>query len=147
MTEDKVTPPSNPEVVDIDGCAALYVELRDTIAAIKAEMIERTKPYRKGLDDLDAILLKALQDQGVKSMRTPSGTVYQRVEASATIKDRKMFKDFVIDNGQWDLLDWKANKPAVRKYMEEQQADVPGLNFTASMTIGVRRGNSTQEDE
>lgn len=150
MNEDKVTQPSNTEdvdVVDIEGCTALYVELRDKITELKAKLAEDLKPYRKGIEDLDAILLKALQDQGAKSIRTSSGTVYQRIERSATIKDRKAFSEYVIANGEYDLIDWRANKVAVFGHMEKNAIEVPGVNTSAYMAVGVRRGtNSTQEN-
>jgi nitrate reductase assembly molybdenum cofactor insertion protein NarJ len=142
---DTVTTPSNSEPVDINGAAALYVELRDKIAEIKARMKEEVKPYQKGMEDLDAMLLKVLQDQGAKSIATPSGTVYQRVERSATIRDKKAFSDFVKENDQYDLIDWRANKVAVFDYIEENSGEVPGVNTSAFMTIGVRRGNSQEE--
>ena len=78
------------------------------------------KPYRKGLEDLDAILLKALQDQGAKSIRTPSGTVYQRIERSATIKDSRRSRSTSLPTKVWDLLDWRANKVAVFNHMERE---------------------------
>ena len=151
MNEEKVTPPSNPdvptEIVDIDGCAALYVELRDQIAALKADLAEKLKPYQKGLEDLDAILLKALQDQGAKSIKTASGTVYQRIERSATIKDRKAFSEYVIRTGEYDLIDWRANKVGVFAHMEKNAVEVPGVNTSAFMAIGVRRGNNRSAQE
>jgi hypothetical protein len=149
VNEDKVTQPSNPDdVVDIDGCTALYVELRDKIAALKAELTEQMKPYRKGIEDLDAILLKALQDQGAKTIKTASGTVYQRIERSATLKDRKAFSEYVKSNQEWDLIEWRPAKVAVFEHMEKKAVEVPGVNTSAYMTIGVRRGaNSSQESD
>ena len=144
---DVSTAPSNSEVVDINGCAALYVELRDQVTKLKAELKEKLKPYNKGLEDLDAVLLKALQDQGAKSITTPSGTIYQRIERSASIKDKKAFSEFVKTNDLFDLLDWKANKVAVFTYMETHAVDVPGVNTSAFMTIGVRRGTNSNEDD
>lgn len=148
-TQDTVTQTSNPSAVDVEGCVALYLELRDRIAAIKAELIEKTKPLNAAKERLDGILLKHLQDQGAQNIKTASGTVYQRIAASAPIKDKKAFREFVIANEQFDMLDWKANKVQVRTYMEENQTDVPGINFTATLTIGVRTGsgnNSEQEE-
>lgn len=142
---DAVTPTSNSPVVDINGCTALYVEVRDKITELKARLKEELKPYQAGLEELDAILLKALQDQGAKSISTPSGTVYQRVERSATIKDKKAFSEYVIANGEYDLIDWRANKVSVFAHIEEKAVDVPGVNTSAFMTIGVRRGTE-QED-
>lgn len=143
---DQVTQPSNPEPIDVDGCAALYVEIRDKITELKAKLKEELKPYNKGLEDLDTILLKHLQDQGAKSISTTSGTVYQRVERSATIRDKKAFSDFVKANDQFDLIDWRANKVAIFDFMEKEAVDVPGVNTSAYMTIGVRRGTTQQED-
>ena len=147
MTEETVTQSSNPSTIDVEGCVALYVELRDKIAALKAELVEKSKPLNHAIERLDGILLEHLQHQGAKSIRTESGTVYQRVAASAAIKDKKAFREFVIANEQFDMLDWKANKVQVRTYMEENQTDVPGINFTATLTIGVRRGNGANSEQ
>lgn len=144
---DKVTDPSNSEVLDVDKVAALYVELRDTKAKMKAELAEKLKPYNKGMEDLEAALLKHLEDQKAKSIRTESGTVYQRVKRSATIRDKLAFQEFIKENDLFDMLDWKANAVAVFDYMIEKAVDVPGINTSAFMTIGVRRGDAPQEDE
>lgn len=142
MTDAEVTPSGNTdEVVDVEGAVALYVELRDKIRALTAQLKEDLKPYQQGIKDLDVLLLKVLQDQKAVSIKTTSGTIYQRTESSATVKDKKAFVDFVIEGQHWDLVDWRANKVQVREFPEA----VPGVNLSAYMTIGVRRG-TTQED-
>lgn len=146
MTDTEVTPSSNTEPLDIEGLTALYVELRDKIAEMKAKLKEDLKPYQKGIEDLDAILLKALQDQGAKSIVTASGTVYQRTERSATIKDKIAFIDFISGGSHWDLVDWRANKVNVFDYEQENNVAVPGVNTSAFMTIGVRRGNNSEQE-
>ena len=102
---DTVTRSSNSASVDVDGLVALYVELRDKVAELKAKLKEEASPYRKGMDDLEHLLLKHLQDVGAESIKTASGTVYQHVERSATIKDKEAFREFVIANKAFDLLD------------------------------------------
>jgi len=142
---DTVTRSSNSASVDVDGLVALYVELRDKVAELKAKLKEEASPYRKGMDDLEHLLLKHLQDVGAESIKTASGTVYQHVERSATIKDKEAFREFVIANKAFDLLDWRANKVQVFDYMEREAVDVPGLNTSAAMVIGVRRSTSQEE--
>jgi hypothetical protein len=93
------------------------------------------------------VLLKALQDQKAQSIATPHGTVYQRIFRSATIRDKKAFREFIIENGMFDMLDWKANKVEVFSYMEEKAVDIPGINTSGYMTIGVMRGGELQEDD
>jgi hypothetical protein len=97
------------------------------------------------MEKLEAVLLKHLQDSNIKSAATAHGTVYQRVERSATIKDKKAFSEYVIANSEFDLIDWRANKVQVFDHIEKTQADVPGVNTQAFMTVGIRRAGS-QED-
>lgn len=147
----KVTQQSNSvestETVDVDGCVALYLELRGKVAELKAELNLKLKPYQKGMQDLDGILLQVLQDQKAQNIKTKSGTVYQRTVRSATIKDKKAFSEFVIENGQYDLLTWMANKVEVFDYMEKNETEVPGLNTSSYMTIGVRTGDTQEKDD
>jgi len=147
MTEETVTQPSNSEPIDINAAVALYVELRDQKAAIAAKAKEESKPYNEGLERLEGVLLQALEGQGARSVATPSGTVYRRAERSATIKDKKAFREYVIANGKFDLLDWKANKVQVFDHIEETKEAVPGVNTSAFMTVGVRRGTEQESND
>ena len=147
MTDAKVTPASNPKPLDVDAAAGLYVEVRDEIAKLKAELKEKIKPLQAGLEKLDGLLLKHLQDQKAQSVKTVHGTVYQRIERSATIRDKLAFSTFVKERDLFDLIDWRANKVQVFDYMEKNQADVPGVNTSAFMTIGVLRGDSSKQEE
>ena len=140
-----VTASSNSSSVDVDGLVALYVELRDKVTELKAKLKEEAAPYYKGMEDLEQLMLKHLQAVGAESIKTSSGTVYQRIERSATIKDKEAFREFVIEGQLFDLLDWKANKVAVFDYIEEKATDIPGLNTSAAMVVGVRR-STTQEE-
>lgn len=145
--DKEVTPSSNSTpLLDVNEAVALYVELRDKKAEMTAALKEALKPYNKGLEDLEAVLLKHLQDTKAQKIGTPAGTVYQRVERSATIKDKKAFREYVIENSEYDLIDWRANKVQVFEHIEKKHLDVPGVNTSAFMTVGVLRGSSTQEE-
>jgi|SRR5580765_1595973 len=145
--DNEVTQSSNSEAIDVEACVALYVELRDQIAALKAELDIKLKPYQKGLADLDGILLQHLQDQKAQNIKTRSGTVSQRISRSATIKDKLAFKEFVIANGEYDLIDWRANKVQVFDWIEKNQLEVPGVTTSAYMTIGVRRDDRAKASQ
>jgi hypothetical protein len=145
--DNEVTQTSNSETIDVEACVALYVELRDEIAALKAELTEKLKPYQKGLADLDGILLKHLQDQKAQNVKTRSGTVSQRISRSATIRDKLAFREFVVTNGEYDLVDWRANKVQVFDWIEKNQLEIPGVNTSAFMTIGVRRDDKASQEE
>jgi len=144
---DTVTLPSNYDL-DVDGAVALYVELRAQKAGLKAELEKTLKPITETMQQIETLLLKHLQDTRTKSASTEHGTVYQRVSRSATIRDRKAFQEFVVEQQAFDLIDWRPNKVQVFEYIEKQGGDVPGVNTSSYMTIGVRKSDSsTQEDE
>jgi len=141
--DGEVTQPSNSGQIDVEECVKLYLELRDTKAALTEKLKTELKPYNEGMEKLEAILLKYMQDIGAKNIATPAGTVYQRVERSATTRDKKAFRDFVLAGQLFDLLEWRPSKVQVFDHIEKTQADVPGINTQAYMTIGVRSGNES----
>lgn len=133
--------------IDVDGCVKLYLELRQQKADMKAKFEESLKPISDGMAKLETALLGHMQSHKAKHIATDAGTVYQRVERKATIKDREAFREYVTSNGLFDLVDFRANKPAVFTHIEETQKDVPGVNTSAYMTIGVRKADAGGIDD
>jgi hypothetical protein len=132
----------NPEQPLINKRVTQYVQLRDKIKQMDAEHKEKMAPFRKLLDDLNASImaqLNAISTDEKTSVRTDSGTAYKSKKTSASIADGKLFRDYVIANGAWDLLDWKANSTAVADHVEEFKAPPPGLNYSVTYVAGVRR--------
>jgi hypothetical protein len=60
-------------------------------------------------------------------------------EKSATIADGEMFRGYVTDNALFDLVDWKANATAVAAHIDEHKVPPPGVNYTTTFVVGVRR--------
>jgi len=150
MTKDTSVTHSGNYEINVEGAVAFYVELRDRKRALKDKLKEDLKPIDDGLLKLEAMLLQHMQDTKAQSIRTESGTCYQYIKRSATVGDRKAFQDFVVEHGLYDLLNWIANPKQVFDWIKENRSDVPGVNASSFMTIGVRRGDangSTQEDE
>lgn len=125
--------------VDINHRIGQFVQLRDKIKKLDEEHKAKMAPFREALDTLGGILLDHLKNQNADSVATPSGTVYRTVKNTASIADGEKFWDHVVANEDWDLLDKRANVTAVLDYIEQHQAPPPGVNFTSTMTVGVRR--------
>ena len=132
--------PALPPVPDkIDDIVGKYVKLRDTIklADDAHELkLEKAKAYLKALN---AALLDKLNAVGGDSVATPHGTAYRTTRRSASIADGAVFRDFVIENEAYDLVDWKANAPACDDYLKSEGDLPPGINLTTAYTVGVRR--------
>jgi len=74
-----------------------------------------------------------------ESVRTDTGTVYRTEKKSASLADPDAFMRYVIGNEAWDLLDRKANVKAVEDFIEENDLAPPGVNFSTTYVVGVRR--------
>jgi hypothetical protein len=116
-----------------------YIKLRDYKKAAKAEFEKGMERTSQAMDKLEIELLADLQASGAKSIACDAGTVYRSEQLSATVEDRSEFLSFVKKHGVWDALDVKANKTAVRDYMEEHGMPIPGVKVSIHHTIGVQR--------
>ncbi len=125
--------------VDISKRVDQYVRLRDLIKTKEDEHKAELKPYKEMLDKLNAVLLDHLNVINGESVRTDTGTVYRTEKKSASLADPDAFMRYVIGNEAWDLLDRKANVNAVADFIEENDLAPPGVNFSTTYVVGVRR--------
>jgi len=124
---------------NIDELVSQYVKLRDKIKAADDAHKEKTKMARAYLELLNGKLLERLNNVGGDSVKTAHGTAYRTTKRSASIADGDVFRKYVIDNGEFDLVDWRANANAVDDYITTHGAQPPGVNFSTTFTVGVRR--------
>lgn len=117
---------------------AQYITLRDHKKAADAEFKKSMERVNLAMEKLEGQLLQALQDLGADSIACDAGTVYRNTQNSATVKDAKAFRDWVVNEGNWDVVDLRANKVAVQQLLEAG-TEVPGVKFTSVHTVGVRR--------
>lgn len=126
-------------MADINEFIGKYVQLRDTIEKLDREHKEKMKPYREMLDQLGTTLLAHLNEINSDSIATQSGTVYRTTKKSATIADAGAFWEYVVSGANWDLIDKRANVTAVSAYVEEHKTLPPGINYSTTSVVGVRR--------
>lgn len=126
-------------MADIQTRVAQYVKLRDMIKAKEAEQKKELKPMKDTLEQLNSVLLAHLNGVGGNSVATDSGTVYRTEKKSASLADGQAFMDFVIANQAFDLLDRKVNVLAAEEYIKENDVPPPGVNFSSTFVVGVRR--------
>jgi len=125
--------------VNFEQLIGAYVTIRDWIAEQNRLHEERIAKRKAQLDQLNTMLLQSLNATGQDSARTNAGTAYKKVWTSATIRDKEAFRRHVIGTEDWDLIDWRANKTAVVKAIEENQEPPPGVDFSRGYDVGVRR--------
>ena len=124
---------------NIDELVRRYVLLRDRIKEADDAHKSKLKDAKDHLEKLNNTLLARLNDVGGESVKTSHGTVYRTTRRTASIADGDAFRQFVISNEAFDLVDWKANANAVDDFIKQETAPPPGVNFTTAFTVGVRR--------
>lgn len=124
---------------NIDDLVNQYIRLRDKLKEAEDAHKEKTKNARAYLELLNGKLLERLNDVGGDSVKTPHGTVYRTTRRSASIADGDTFRQYVIEQEQFDLVDWRANANAVDDFIKENGVQPPGVNFSQAFTVGVRR--------
>lgn len=124
---------------DIDELVAKYVKLRDKIKEADDAHKKKTADAREFLDRMGNKMLEKLIAMGGESVKTKAGTVYRTTRRTASIADGQVFRQFVIDNVMYDIVDWKANANAVDDFIKSNGAPPPGVNFNTAYTVGVRR--------
>lgn len=129
----------NAPLPNIEKRVGQYLQLRDLIKKEDEAHKEKMKPLRETLEQLNSVLLKHLKGIGADSAATPAGTVYQTAKKAATIADMKAFWEYVVNAGDFDLVDKKANVTAVEDYITKNHAPPPGVNFSTALVVGVRR--------
>lgn len=127
-------PPQN-----IEELVEQFVKLRDRLKEADDDHKKKTKAAREYLDKLNGKLLERLNEIGGESVKTAAGTVYRTTRRSATIADGDAFRQFVIANEAFDIVDWRANATAVDDFIRSEGSPPPGVNFTTAFTVGVRR--------
>lgn len=140
MTQDRDAAPALPvPPSNMNQLVDQYVKLRDKIKVADDAHKTKLKPAREYLALLESKLMDQLNQIGGDSVKTPHGTAYRTTRRSATIADGKVFRDYVIANAEFDLVDWKANATAVDDHIKNNQVPPPGVNFVTAFTVGVRR--------
>ena len=117
-----------------------YVLLRDRRAQRKNEYEAADAADKEKQEKIEAYLLKEFNESGVDSIKTEFGTAYKTSKLSVTTADKEaFFHNWVVPNGAWEFLDIKPNKTAVQQYKAAHDDIPPGLNWSETMSVNVRR--------
>lgn len=124
--------------MNYEQAAKKYVEVEAEISRINGEAKKKVANLNKILEDIENWFALKAQEEGLKSIPTPVGTVYWSTHYSATVANPTAFKDFVRETGQFDLMETKASKTAVKSYIEGHGEAPPGVNFSSRKVFNLR---------
>lgn len=123
----------------VDEVVKGYIKLRDRKVKLKKEQMDELRPITDKMVILENWLLRDLQTRKVESQKTAEGTAFISTMSAATVKDRDAFFKYVIENEQWDLLENRVSKTVVRDHLEDTGEVVPGVNYSETVVVRIRR--------
>lgn len=141
-------PPLNaPIVEDMEKRTEQFIAVRDRINELETAHKELMKPLKLIQERLAGRIQAFMASNNLENLKTKSGTCYTTHRTTASLGDPEAFMKYVIDHGQFDLLDRRANATAVKAFVKKNQALPPGCNLNTIETVGVRRAGSTGAEE
>jgi hypothetical protein len=100
-------------------------QLRAHMEKMEEEHKVKMSPYEEAKKKLEGALMKWLLDHKIKTTNTAAGNITWVDNTTYPIEDKVAFRGFVIENQEWDMLDWKANKTVVNDYAEAHKGKLP----------------------
>jgi len=127
-------------VASIDKLVEAYRTLREKKEQVDAEYKAKLEEIRRRQEIIENKILDFFNQTGVESARTPHGTAYISEVFNAKVVNRDDFYRFVRDNDAWDFVEARANKTAVRQYLEEHNGSLPpGVDVVVVRKINIRK--------
>lgn len=116
-----------------------YLTLRDYKKKADAEYnLWRKQEYDDPMQEIENTLLGILNQTGSSSLRTKKGTAVRVENVSVTTSDGSALREWVIGNADWELVDWRPNKTAVKELVRAGEPLPPGINYQTFYNISVR---------
>jgi len=117
-----------------------YIKLRDRRAKRKTAYELEDIADKASQEKIEAYLLRDFQETGVDSIKTSAGTAYKSSRTSATVADwDSFFQGYVVPNQAWEMLEHRVSKDAVSQYKAANEDLPPGINWSETITVNVRR--------
>lgn len=117
----------------------LYIKGRDKLSALKQEYDEKKAPVEAKMDKIEKAMLVAMEQLGVDSFKTESGTVYKSILTSVSIVDKEIFINYTKDHEAWHLLEMRASKSGVEDFMAANDELPPGVSITRRINVNFKR--------
>jgi hypothetical protein len=124
--------------MNYEQAAAKYVELRTEVDRINKAAKAKVAELNKVMLDIENWFTLKADEDGLKTIPTLAGTAYWSTVSSASVAEPTVFKQYVIDNGAWDLIETRAAKLSVKSFVESNGQPPPGVNFSSVKVFNLR---------
>ena len=129
--------------IDPDQLARVYIKIRDAKMAATAAHEKADAEFKRKLKLIENVLLGFLNDGGMESVKTESGTFYKQEDILPRGEDWGAFYEWVKENDAFEFLERRIKKTEVKTYMESHDGELPpGVAVLREYVVRVRRNNT-----
>ena len=124
---------------DMEHEAETYVKLRNFKEKYESEMKANVAKVKAEMDRIEGKMMTFLNNTGLESANTKSGTFFKRTTTSCKVSDWDSTLPFIQEHGLWNMLEQRVSNTAVAEYIELNKEVPPGLSITREVAISVNR--------
>lgn len=126
--------------MDYNKVTEAFIAIRDKRAELRKAWQTEDEELERQQGILEGAMLRHLQDSGMESVRTTSGTFYKTEELKPSASDWTAFYAFIKDNDCFEALERRVKKDFVKAYMEDHDGAMPpGISVHREYAVRVRR--------
>lgn len=139
----KVT--QRPNFETVDTAIETYVSIRDELRVFQKEMKAKEDDFKERLDAISMWLRDMADKIGVDSFKTAHGTAYRNVKESFRVEDWDLYVGWMITTGNFQCVEKRPAKNAVKEVVRESGEIPPGLNRLEEVEFNVLRPKKAVE--
>ena len=130
--------------MDIEKIVSVYVKIRDEKSRIKQDADKRCTELQAKLGRLEAEIQRELNRLNVQSVRTGSGTAFQKLEIKPSCRDWGLLDAWTQAEGipPSGIFEKRLSRKFVTDYMAAHDGETPApVTVHRELTVHVRRGD------
>ena len=128
--------------MDYEKLVKVFLKIRKARSDLKAAYEADDAKLKAQAAQLDALLLKHLNDTNASSMATAAGTFYRQEEVTPTGSDWEAFYTWVKANDAFDALERRIKKTFIREWMDTHDGAIPpGVSVYREYVVRVRKAS------
>lgn len=134
------------EYESIDDAIEKYVEMRNYLRVESAKFNTLEKEVKEELERISMWLRNMGDELGVDGFKTKYGTAFRSVKTKYMMGDWQEFIDWIKETGNYQCLEHRSAKLAVKEIHDVTGEIPPGLNYSAEVEFDVRSPTRSTKD-
>jgi hypothetical protein len=125
---------------DAEKLISTYIRYREHVAALKAEVAEKIKPFEDAMRTIENAAAVLAKETGQIALKSESGTAFPVTQNRVRVDNRAAFHEFVFANNADYMLTAHVSKEAVLEWQKNHEGKLPpGIIKDTSIEWQFRR--------